>query len=41
MIRIVGDSPYQQYAESATVRINDTQSQFLDYKYLPSIRILI
>jgi hypothetical protein len=26
MIRGVGDSPYQRYAESATLRINDTRS---------------
>ena len=25
MIRGVGDSPYQRYAESATLRINDTR----------------
>jgi hypothetical protein len=28
MMRRVGDSPYQQYAELVTLRINDTQSQF-------------
>ncbi len=28
-IRGVGDSPYQQYAESATLRLNDTGSQRL------------
>jgi hypothetical protein len=29
MIRGVGDSPYQQYAESATLRLNDTGSRRL------------
>ena len=28
-IRGVGDSPYQRYAESATLRINDTRSRRL------------
>jgi hypothetical protein len=29
MIRVVGDSPYQRYAESATLRLNDTGSRRL------------